>query len=330
MIPAPNFTQIPNVLIDEMIPILGFAEMKVLWVLCRKIFGWHKVRDQISLSQLEKCTGLERQHVLKATKSLIERGLITKEVSGEKSAQITHYTLVIREDSNNFTQCRKDTPPSVAKTPTKERPTKEIITPPSPPSFANASSGGYSPEGEPHPPNSKDKKKKTPVIRERFGEHVELSREEHEALCLEMGKEVVDLYVQEINDHLTIHGKKPYKDYAAVVRSWKRKDDREGKRIIPVEKAEKWRDENEQFVATVNRALKTQDRIPTTIEVRGSRALMMCVLKDYNAAISLLMDNADFKKALSIKMRELGLDSSCPETGYLPKGLDLSRISIDG
>jgi phage replication O-like protein O len=127
-IPAPNYTQTPNALFDEWLPKLGMAELKVLMVIMRKTFGWHKVRDQISLSQLEEITGLERRHVLKGVKGLVEKNLITKVVEGKNGAQKTYYELVITDDSNNSYQCPNDTPTSVLKTPTKETPTKQINT----------------------------------------------------------------------------------------------------------------------------------------------------------------------------------------------------------
>jgi len=122
---APNYTQIPNDFLDKWLPELGLAETKVLLVIFRKTFGWHKHRDRISLGQLEKLTGLERRHITKATKSLISKNLITKNVEGKKGEQQTFYEIVLIEDSNNLDQCPKKTPPSVPGTPTKETLTKE-------------------------------------------------------------------------------------------------------------------------------------------------------------------------------------------------------------
>lgn len=99
-IPAPNYTQTPNDLFDEWIPHLNESELKVLLVIIRKTFGWHKVRDRISLSQLERFTGLSAPSVLGAIKSLVSKGVIHKETIGEKGVQQTFYELVI-EDSNN-------------------------------------------------------------------------------------------------------------------------------------------------------------------------------------------------------------------------------------
>jgi len=73
---APRFTQIPDVLFDEYLPELGFAELKVLLAIMRRTYGWRKPTDAISLSQLEKGTGLSRKAVWTATNSLEEEGYI--------------------------------------------------------------------------------------------------------------------------------------------------------------------------------------------------------------------------------------------------------------
>src|ERR1700687_1462317 len=128
-VPAPNFTQTPNALFDEWLPKLGMAELKVLMVILRKTFGWHKIRDRISLSQLEVLTGMERRHITKARKSLVEKGLIAKITTGEKGEEETYYELVVIEDSNNSYQCPKEPGTGVLKTPTKETTPKETISP---------------------------------------------------------------------------------------------------------------------------------------------------------------------------------------------------------
>lgn len=108
-IPAPNFTQAPNEIFDYWLPLLKEAELKVLLVIMRKTFGWHKSRDQISLSQMQDLTGLHKQHVVKAALSLQKKGLIIKKVSGKNGIQTTIYELVVHEDSNNSYQSQFDT-----------------------------------------------------------------------------------------------------------------------------------------------------------------------------------------------------------------------------
>ncbi len=114
IIRAPTYTQIPNDLFDHWIPHLKEGELKLLLVIMRKTLGWHKNKDKISLSQLEKFTGLTRTNILNASESLQSKGIILKYTSGKAGCQETYYELVINEDSNNSYQSCKDTPPSPA------------------------------------------------------------------------------------------------------------------------------------------------------------------------------------------------------------------------
>lgn len=99
-IPVPNYTMTPNEVFDHWLPLLGEGELKVLMVIMRKTFGWHKTHDEISISQLSKKTGMLEESVLKAAKSLKNKGVITRKVIGENGTQRTIYSLVITDDSN--------------------------------------------------------------------------------------------------------------------------------------------------------------------------------------------------------------------------------------
>ncbi len=112
-ITAPTYTQTPNDLFDHWLPHLTHVELKVLLVIMRKTFGWHKVRDKISLSQLEKLTGSTQTSVSNAIKSLIEKGVIKKEIVGILGKEEVYYELIVNEDSNNsYPSCdRSPTPP---------------------------------------------------------------------------------------------------------------------------------------------------------------------------------------------------------------------------
>ncbi len=127
-ISAPLYTQTPNDLFDHWLPNLKEVELKVLLVILRKTFGWHKTHDEISISQIQKMTGSTATNVLCAIKSLISYGLIKKEVSGKTGQQRTIYSLVIHEDSNNYNPCQPSRPTpakSAAGTPAKLAGTKE-------------------------------------------------------------------------------------------------------------------------------------------------------------------------------------------------------------
>lgn len=76
-IPAPNYTQIPNTVLDLMSD-MEETEFRVVIAIARQTFGWHKKRDKISLSQLEKLTGLSRQGVINGIAAGEKRGLIEK------------------------------------------------------------------------------------------------------------------------------------------------------------------------------------------------------------------------------------------------------------
>lgn len=109
-ITAPTYTQTPNDLFDHWLPLLGEVELKVLLVIMRKTFGWHKTRDKISISQLQVLTGSVPKNILRATKFLVSKGLIKKEVFGPAGKQETYYELIVNEDSNNSYPCRGDSP----------------------------------------------------------------------------------------------------------------------------------------------------------------------------------------------------------------------------
>lgn len=125
----PAYTQAPNELFDKWTSILGQAELRVYLIIIRKTFGWHKTKDRISLSQLETLTGLHRSNITKAIKSLLERGIIKKEIIGEVGRQETTYQIVMDEEitteqEDDFKEisngsCKK-TGGGLVKRPTKE------------------------------------------------------------------------------------------------------------------------------------------------------------------------------------------------------------------
>ena len=62
-ISPPNYTQVPNTILDRMHEMTP-AEVVVLMAICRLTFGWHKSEEVLTLSQLERMTGLSRPTVL--------------------------------------------------------------------------------------------------------------------------------------------------------------------------------------------------------------------------------------------------------------------------
>jgi len=75
---SPNHTQTPNDLFDIYLPELGFGELKVLLAIIRQTLGYHRKRSKLSLTFLEKATGLSRSAVQRACDKLESREFIRR------------------------------------------------------------------------------------------------------------------------------------------------------------------------------------------------------------------------------------------------------------
>ncbi|HDY86827.1 MAG TPA: hypothetical protein ENH82_01785 [bacterium] len=53
-------------------------QWRILWVILRQTWGWHRKSDQISITFFEMKTGLKRRHIHRSLKVLIERNIVTK------------------------------------------------------------------------------------------------------------------------------------------------------------------------------------------------------------------------------------------------------------
>lgn len=60
----PNTTQTPNVYLDVVMPRIKNASLRVMLAVVRKTYGFGKQADAISITQLQKLTGLSRQGVV--------------------------------------------------------------------------------------------------------------------------------------------------------------------------------------------------------------------------------------------------------------------------
>jgi phage replication O-like protein O len=94
-LPEPNYTQLPNIILDSM-AFMKESELRVVLAIARKTFGWHKVSDQISLTQLEALTGLSRSAVVAGITAGMERGVIERTPHGKQS--FLYHLLVVSDD----------------------------------------------------------------------------------------------------------------------------------------------------------------------------------------------------------------------------------------
>lgn len=95
-IPPPEYTQMPNAILDN-IGKMGNAELKIVLAVCRKTFGWQKREDRISITQLEALTGLSRQGVIDGIEVALEKGWIRREQSGQSWV----YSVNVLDQSEN-------------------------------------------------------------------------------------------------------------------------------------------------------------------------------------------------------------------------------------
>jgi len=98
-IPKANYTQIPNLILDDLLCNLAKGELKILLTICRHTYGWQRDRQKISLGRLEKSTGLTKKSVKEGIKSLIERELIVQtEESHVRGIQYCYEINVEKDD----------------------------------------------------------------------------------------------------------------------------------------------------------------------------------------------------------------------------------------
>jgi len=71
------YTRVPNAILDNLARYTP-AETVVLLALVRRITGWNKTSDVVSLTQLETTTGLSRRHIIDCLESLVTKCAIIR------------------------------------------------------------------------------------------------------------------------------------------------------------------------------------------------------------------------------------------------------------
>ena len=108
---TPHYTQVPDQLFDELLPLLSGAEMKALLYICRRTFGFKKDSDNISINQmlngirrkdgtwLDHGAGLSKPTLLRALKGLKAKHIIAVErrQNADEGNLATNYRLNIQE-----------------------------------------------------------------------------------------------------------------------------------------------------------------------------------------------------------------------------------------
>ena len=70
---------IANEIAEALARINLFAyESRILWVIWRQTYGWHKKLDRISVTQFQKKTGLDRRNLARTLDRLVNRKIVVK------------------------------------------------------------------------------------------------------------------------------------------------------------------------------------------------------------------------------------------------------------
>ena len=87
----PNYTQVPNALLDNLDSVSD-AQLRLLLLLCRQTFGWHRPSALMAFSFIQKGAGLSQQGAVNAVQQLVGSGHIGR----VKSGQSFEYFLVVK------------------------------------------------------------------------------------------------------------------------------------------------------------------------------------------------------------------------------------------
>ena len=118
----PNSFQIANAVIDEYLSKMSGNALKCYILIVRKTRGWQKTHDSLSISQIQKFTGIRKEEtVQKAINELVELGLIGK----QSRIGLPNEYFLISDPKKGVTP-----PPKNGAPPENGVPPKKGVTPP--------------------------------------------------------------------------------------------------------------------------------------------------------------------------------------------------------
>lgn len=115
----PNSTQVPNIVLDLLLPLLPEAEMRCLLYICRRTYGFHWDEDRISFTQfengitkrdgelLDNGTGLSRPSIAEALRNLAKAGAISIEKNSKGNIYRINLEMDINKVVSEVNQLRK-------------------------------------------------------------------------------------------------------------------------------------------------------------------------------------------------------------------------------
>jgi hypothetical protein len=110
--PKPNYTQLPNEILDRWLPALTGAEVKVLLYIARRTFGFHEQQAKIGLRRIcsgipgkDSGTGLHLETALAAVRGLEKKGaLLCNGGAGPRNGVRSTYSIKLMETAADRTE----------------------------------------------------------------------------------------------------------------------------------------------------------------------------------------------------------------------------------
>ncbi|MBL7186283.1 MAG: replication protein [Phycisphaerae bacterium] len=206
---------IANEIVEQLARVnLSAYEWRVVWCILRKTWGWQKRMDRVAVSQIVNMTGLRKQHASRARLSLVEKKILV-----EKDDKVG-----FNKDYDTWTIKRVSVTNSGDETVTDRG---DGVT--------NSGESVTNRGDKTSPVEEPQKKRKT--INKREGEPKRKPRfkkptpTEVKAYADSIDYHTLDAeyFVDSYESKGWMIGKSPMKDWKAVVRTWKSRDEKNGK-----------------------------------------------------------------------------------------------------
>jgi len=105
------YTQIPNELFDHL-PTLSGAATKILFIVARRTYGWHKSTAHISMQTFEELTGLSRSTIVRSIAELGKAGLLhVQRLQVDGVNEINSYEILLPVENSKRGSSKMKLPP---------------------------------------------------------------------------------------------------------------------------------------------------------------------------------------------------------------------------
>ena len=200
-----GYTKIANELLEAICRLnISGNEMRILFYIIRRTYGFNRTYSEISLSEISTAIGMRNEHISRTLKRLSSKNII--EIHSNKGVKPQTISIV-----KNYEKWVVDNCASLLL-----------------PKMATVAENGNTTIAKIGNPTYKEKKEN---IKERFKErtprgdygNVFLSDDEINKLNQDYGADNIRTYIQKVDNYVQSKGR-PYSDYAATLRSWLDKD----------------------------------------------------------------------------------------------------------